>query len=552
LIGVISKENEIEVVEEFFQLFKTPWEFYKDDREYEVVIISKSECIKKINAKVILVFGYESTNFDDENNIFLTTDNAVKTLNLGEMILPIYVKIASFRNVPKNTIFLALNSEILVMKTKANNQIIIRIGYSLFEEIKYLLTEGQPVDKALISTLENHIALLRKWIVELGISLIEIPPIPAEFKYIVCLTHDVDFVKISNHFFDHSMWGFIYRCIFISFKELLTGRISLFRVLQKWQAVFLLPFIYLKITPDFWFQFDRYLKIEKEHKATYFFIPYKKAGDKALKRAARLRAPKYNIYNLSKLLNYLIDQGNEVGVHGIDAWHSSDKGYLEQKRISEIIGKNHLGIRMHWLLYCKETFRSLEDAGYYYDSTFGYNETIGYRGGTTQVFKPLGIRNLFELPLHIQDTALFYSRRMDLSEKQALKLCKKLIDNASINGGVLTINWHQRSLGPERLWGNFYLHVLEEIQRTRPWFATARKAVDWFEQRRLVTFNECKSKNKEFRISLKSNRIGIQPPLLVRVYRPTSQNLDKSELLLNKFDYVDIAWTGENDINISI
>lgn len=552
MIGVISKENEIEVVEEFFQLFKTPWEFYKDDREYEVVIISKSECIKKINAKVILVFGYESTNFDDENNIFLTTDNAVKTLNLGEMILPIYVKIASFRNVPKNTIFLALNSEILVMKTKANNQIIIRIGYSLFEEIKYLLTEGQPVDKALISTLENHIALLRKWIVELGISLIEIPPIPAEFKYIVCLTHDVDFVKISNHFFDHSMWGFIYRCIFISFKELLTGRISLFRVLQKWQAVFLLPFIYLKITPDFWFQFDRYLKIEKEHKATYFFIPYKKAGDKALKRAARLRAPKYNIYNLSKLLNYLIDQGNEVGVHGIDAWHSSDKGYLEQKRISEIIGKNHLGIRMHWLLYCKETFRSLEDAGYYYDSTFGYNETIGYRGGTTQVFKPIGIRNLFELPLHIQDTALFYSRRMDLSEKQALKLCKKLIDNASINGGVLTINWHQRSLGPERLWGNFYLHVLEEIQRTRPWFATARKAVDWFEQRRLVTFNECKSKNKEFRISLKSNRIGIQPPLLVRVYRPTSQNLDKSELLLNKFDYVDIAWTGENDINISI
>lgn len=552
MIGVISKKNEIEVVEEFFQLFKTPWEFYKDDREYEVVIISKSECIKKINAKVILVFGYESTNFDDENNIFLTTDNAVKTLNLGEMILPIYVKIASFRNVPKNTIFLALNSEILVMKTKANNQIIIRIGYSLFEEIKYLLTEGQPVDKALISTLENHIALLRKWIVELGISLIEIPPIPAEFKYIVCLTHDVDFVKISNHFFDHSMWGFIYRCIFISFKELLTGRISLFRVLQKWQAVFLLPFIYLKIAPDFWFQFDRYLKIEKEHKATYFFIPYKKAGDKALKRAARLRAPKYNIYNLSKLLNYLIDQGNEVGVHGIDAWHSSDKGYLEQKRISEIIGKNHLGIRMHWLLYCKETFRSLEDAGYYYDSTFGYNETIGYRGGTTQVFKPLGIRNLFELPLHIQDTALFYSRRMDLSEKQALKLCKKLIDNASINGGVLTINWHQRSLGPERLWGNFYLHVLEEIQRTRPWFATARKAVDWFEQRRLVTFNECKSKNKEFRISLKSNRIGIQPPLLVRVYRPTSQNLDKSELLLNKFDYVDIAWTGENDINISI
>ncbi len=38
MIGVIADSAEQEVVREFFELFKTPWEFYRRDRRYEVVL----------------------------------------------------------------------------------------------------------------------------------------------------------------------------------------------------------------------------------------------------------------------------------------------------------------------------------------------------------------------------------------------------------------------------------------------------------------------------------------------------------------------------------
>ena len=38
MIGVVARANQARLVEEFFQLFKTPWEFYTPGRAYDVVI----------------------------------------------------------------------------------------------------------------------------------------------------------------------------------------------------------------------------------------------------------------------------------------------------------------------------------------------------------------------------------------------------------------------------------------------------------------------------------------------------------------------------------
>lgn len=541
MIGVISKEDELEVVEEFFQVFKTPWEFFKNYREYDVVIISRDELADRINAKVILIYGYETTQFDNDKQILLSLDHNISILNMREVSLPIYNKLAKFKNVKDDNIFLEVNSEVIGLKIQGNNQIILRIGYNLFEEIKYLLTEGQPAENASIPTLENHIVLLRKWIVDSGIALIEIPPIPAGYKFIACLTHDVDFVKISNHLFDHSMWGFVYRGLFGSFSDFVKGKVSFFHVMQNWIAVLLLPFVYLGVINDFWFKFDRYLEIEKGLESTFFFIPFKgKPGDKILCSYSSWRSTKYDITDVDDMARKLIRYGNEVAVHGIDAWHSYDKGYRELKRISEVTGKFKTGIRMHWLIFNKQTFKILEKAGYHYDSTFGYNETVGYRGGTTQVYRPIGVESLLELPIHIQDTALFYSGRMGLSQKEALILCKKLINKTCTYGGVLTINWHQRSLGPERLWEDFYLQLLEELKVYRPWFASAGKVVEWFRKRRSVFFDEVQFTGKKVRLSLRSDEIDIQPPLLLRIYRPTIQKLGAINLSIYPENHLDI------------
>src|SRR6185369_8504752 len=118
------------------------------------------------------------------------------------------------------------------------------------------------------------------------------------------------------------------------------------------------------------------------------------------------------------------------------------------------------GVRMHWLFFDDESPARLENAGYAYDSTYGYNDTVGFRAGTLQVFKPLAARTLLELPLHVMDTALFYPTHLDLAPEAAKHTVAALIDEAERQGGVLTVNWHDRSIAPERLWDDFYLDLL--------------------------------------------------------------------------------------------
>jgi len=348
------------------------------------------------------------------------------------------------------------------------------------------------------------------------------------------------------------MWGFIYRGLIGSCKKFLNGEISYTRVLQNWKAVLLLPFVYLGFVDDFWFQFNRYLDIEKNLKSTYFFIPYKnRAGNKVSRQNASLRAAKYDINDLRELLNYLINEGNEIGVHGIDAWHNAESGYQERKRISEVINKSNLGIRTHWLLHDNQTFKTLEKAGYLWDSSFGYNETIGYRGGNTQVFRPIGVRNLLELPMHIQDTALFFPRRMGLSEPDAWKLCENIIQNSLLYGGVLTILWHQRSLASERLWGDFYIKLIEETKKHKVWFSTGEKVTKWFKKRRSLMFEDVQLRGNSFQLKLSGVEYDSLPSLIIRVHYPKNKRLKHKVTSHPSRDYVDVSWDGENENNIS-
>jgi hypothetical protein len=130
----------------------------------------------------------------------------------------------------------------------------------------------------------------------------------------------------------------------------------------------------------------------------------------------------------------------------------------------------------------------VEQAGYDYDSTVGYNNTAGFRAGTTQAFKLPATSALMELPLHVMDTALFYRSYLDLKPDEAIRRISEMISLTKRFGGVLTINWHDRSLAPERLWGGVYRDTIEQLANAGAWFATCREAVNWFRQRRDISF----------------------------------------------------------------
>ena len=551
MIGIIADESEKDAISEFFQLFKTPWEYYQEIQTYHVVIMAKDERRDVSNGKVIFIFSNERTCFDGDYGIGVNLKSSCGTLRTGDYIIPIYAGLACFENIPDKLAFLKQGHSIFGIKIQRDRQMIHRIGFNLFKEIRLLLTKGQPQEYALIPTLEIHIALLKTWILEAGVPVVEISPVPYGHDFIACLTHDADFINIRDHVFDHTMGGFLYRALFVGFINFVRGRIPFSRVLRNWKAVLSLPFVFLGKADDFWFQFDRYMEIEEGATSTFFLIPFKKRpGDKV---SSSKRATKYDVMDMRKTVEKLIKKGHEIGVHGIDAWHSQEKGYQERRRINDATGNYKIGIRMHWLLFDHKTFSALEKAGYHYDSTLGYNDAVGYKSGTVQVFRPLGAIHLLELPLHIQDTALFFPGRMNLSEKQAIDLCNLFIQNALCYGGILTINWHQRSLAPERLWGDFYLQLLQMLRVHRPWFATAVQAVEWFEKRRRVTFDKVEFQDDKLHMTLRSEGMNALPGLSIRIHHPKNQKApDMDQGTNRRGEYDEIPLTGLRDLEISI
>jgi peptidoglycan/xylan/chitin deacetylase (PgdA/CDA1 family) len=298
---------------------------------------------------------------------------------------------------------------------------------------------------------------------------------------------------------------------------------------------------------DFWDPFDWYLQVEEGLPATYFLIPFKgRAGEHIPSQNASRRATAYDITDLPEWTKTLQKKGCELGVHGIDSWHNAEKGREELVRIASVTGESEIGIRMHWLLQDQNTFRVLEEAGYAYDSTAGYNDTIGYRNGTSQVFRPFGTRTLLELPMHIQDGAMFYPQKLDLSESEAWIRCGELIDNAGQFGGCLTVLWHDRSHGPERYWGDFYARFVHKLKSMQGWFGTARQTVNWFRKRREVSFVPVAAADGNARVCLRYGGEEISPPLKIRVHNPCGPPDDSDSHATTRPLFADIAWNGTN------
>lgn len=537
MIGVIAKSDQAAAVEEFFQLFKTPWEFYQPGRTYDVVVVT-SDDVPEVDARLLVIYGANLRTIDARIGVAARARRRGGSLTYRSSQLPVYGELLTFEERDAAILRVSTTAEAAGLRIHGANITVMRLGYDLFDEVCYLLSTGQPPDNAHIPTLDVHITMLREWIVGAEITLLEIPAAPAGYSFAVSLTHDIDFGGMRSHLFDHTMWGFLYRSTIGAVRNLLRGRLSMSRLFQSWRAAASLPFVFVGWAKDFWEPFDWYLTVERNLPATYFVIPFKgRPGDKVAVPHPSRRAAAYDLADLAAGTTRLLREGCELAVHGIDAWHSVERGQEELKRVAGVNGKASIGIRMHWLLFDQKTFRVLEEAGFAYDSTVGYNETVGYRSGTTQVFRPLGARALLELPVHIQDGALFYPERLDLSESEAWKRCSSLIDHARECGGVLTTLWHDRSPGPERFWDNFYLRLVEALRLLDAWFATAGQVVGWFRKRREVSFERVEGSDGAAQTRLRYHGEEILPPLTVRVHRSSST-------------FVDIPWNGGTAIDV--
>jgi hypothetical protein len=520
MIGVIANPDDKPVIREFFELFKVPWEFYKDGQTYEAVLCGDYPNPETLDAKLVVLYSGRETVSDMEPKGPVQTRGKGAMLALAGRRLPIYGDFVTF---PESFTFLreSASGKPVAWIRQTKDRVLVRVGYDLFREIQLLITTGQPEKNAAIPTLDRHIQLLRELITGSGIALLEIPPIPAGYPFIVCLTHDLDHARLSRHKLDPPMFGFLFRATLGSVLRVARGRLPLRGLLSNWLAAAKLPLIYLGLAKDIWYSFDRYLDLENGKPSTFFVVPFEKRPGHPSKRAApRSRATRYDVSHIAEKLPRLRAAGCEIGLHGIDAWFQASLGRAEAERISEFSETRTLGVRMHWLFNNEKSPSVIEEAGFSYDSTVGYNETVGYHAGTSQVFKQLSVNHLLELPMHVMDTALFYPAYLDLTEEDAFKEILPLFDNATHEGGVVTINWHDRSIAPERQWGNFYVRVLRELDARGTWFCTASQAVSWFRKRRSITFDKSTCETDEISVKLAGASESSSPGFRLRRHQP--------------------------------
>lgn len=521
MIGVVIHPDRREIVQEFFELFKTPWEFVGDGRSYAVVLAVGDPPVT-VNAPLVLHYATGGREEDQKAGVRVSPVATNALLEHAGRQIPLYGECVTFSGGQGIGINEATSGLPAAYLARRGEQLTVRLGFDLFAEIQFLLSHGQPANHARMPSLELHIALLRDMILGASIPLVELPPIPAGHRFMVCLTHDVDHPVMRRHFCDHTMFGFLFRAVAGSVANVARGRATLLQLLRNWATALTLPLVYLGWLKDTWFGFDRYLEVEQGLGSTFYVIPWSgRPGLLPPGNAPARRAARYELSDVAPHLEKFRQAGCEVGTHGIDAWTDSERGREERGRLAQYSDACETGVRMHWLYFGGKSPQVLEQGGFTYDSSFGYNNTVGFRAGTLQAFKPPGVTHLLELPLAVMDTALFYPSYLNLSPRAARTVVDDVVNVAERFGGALTVNWHDRSLAPERQWDRFYLDLLTDLKRRNAWFPTAARAVTWFRNRRAVRFERVVGRAQVIRVNAAADsRPAGVPGVTVRIHRP--------------------------------
>jgi len=306
--------------------------------------------------------------------------------------------------------------------------------------------------------------------------------------YVLVLTHDIDVLSVKElPLSGRTFWGFAYRCLIVNLRRVLSQRLSFPKYLDSLKQALLLPLMKLGLVKDPWQKsLEVMLEIEKRYgvHSTIFFIPFPKQSGHAPdgKLAPRNRAAYYKLDEYQDLLQQLEREGWEIGVHGIDAYFNQESARAELEAIRKLVlEKDKIGIRIHWLYHKgKETWKTLDDAGYTYDATFGWNDRVGFPDGRYGPFKPEGAKGLVVLPLNIQDGALLGEWHQFLSNEEAWQQVEQVLTEAKEHKAVVTVLWHNNSFVAPRYWGWLYEGIIKRAQEDGASICRAIDVVEMF------------------------------------------------------------------------
>lgn len=273
----------------------------------------------------------------------------------------------------------------------------------------------------------------------------------------VCLTHDVDeiYPPVSH----------------IAYSSVLCLKNRDISLLKK----FLLG--KNKNYSPYW-NFKKIVNIEQKYDAVSSFYIISSPTD--------IKRFRYNVEDLEEELGNVTDLGCEVGLHG--GYYSCNDPHAiktEKERLESVLGKKIIGYRNHYLQFSiPDTWEILQDLGFTYDTTLGYNEGIGFRNGMCHPFRPYNLiteksMDILEIPLIIMDVSLFLqTKNFDI----ALATAKKMIDTVERLNGIITLNWHSNTFNCpfKRDWERIYEKILVYCYKKNAWLTNGCEITHWW------------------------------------------------------------------------
>jgi len=138
MIGVVAPQIEHPFVAEFFELFKTPWEFYRAGVNYDVLICSSS-LVPQNNARLLLIYGSQRQPFEEYRNIKTNSPPGRNFICFRGERMPIYGNCLLFEAVSSVLFSHEGTKSAAAICVACDNQEVVRIGFDLFGEVRQLL-----------------------------------------------------------------------------------------------------------------------------------------------------------------------------------------------------------------------------------------------------------------------------------------------------------------------------------------------------------------------------------------------------------------------------
>jgi hypothetical protein len=160
--------------------------------------------------------------------------------------------------------------------------------------------------------------------------------------------------------------------------------------------------------------------------------------------------PKYGLSKLEDSLEYIKQNGCELALHtGIECYRGDS--IEESRKLFNRAGDFTMaGIRPHYLsASLPEYWRKAAELGFEYSSCLGFDDNIGFYRGIDLPFMPFDAGNntaleIVEIPIAIMDCGLINDNYKNMEE--SLVSGKKMIDRVKRAGGILVLDWHQRTM----------------------------------------------------------------------------------------------------------